>query len=71
MTSTMKKIANTFHVVINDEGQYSVVPLDFPGASGWRECGIMGTKSECLDYIERNWDELLPRSVRDQCSLDA
>ncbi len=71
MTPTMKKTGNTFRVVINDEGQYSVVPSDFRRASGWRECGIMGTKSECLDYIERNWKDLVPRSVRDRCRPDA
>lgn len=66
----MNMAPKIYHVVINDEGQYSVVPSDFR-ANGWRGCGVPGTKSDCLDYIERNWRELLPRSVRDLRESDA
>lgn len=61
----------SYNVVTNNEGQYSTLPsyLDLP--KGWRHCGITGTKSECLDYIEEFWCDLLPRSVRDQMKSDA
>jgi len=67
----MNRTPRIYHVVINDEGQYSAVASDFGFAPGWRACGITGTKSECLDHIERNWEELVPRSVRDQRRSDA
>jgi uncharacterized protein YbdZ (MbtH family) len=62
----MTAMTQTYSVVTNDEGQYSTVPsyLDLP--SGWRHCGIVGARSECLDTIEVLWCDLLPRSVRDQ-----
>jgi MbtH protein len=51
-------------VVINDEGQFSIWPADQPMPPGWKEEGMTGTRAECLDYIERTWADMRPRSLR-------
>lgn len=51
-------------VVVNDEEQYSVWPVERPDPPGWRDAGECGTREECLRWIERNWTDMRPRSVR-------
>ena len=52
-------------VVINDEEQYSIWPEHKHNAPGWHDVGVVGTRQECLAYIERAWTDLRPRSVRE------
>ena len=53
-----------YKVVVNHEEQYSIwfAERDLPG--GWNEAGFSGTKKDCLDYIDKNWTDLRPLSVR-------
>jgi MbtH protein len=51
-------------VVVNAEEQYSVWPCDHPVPQGWRAVGEAGTRDACLDWIERHWTDLRPRSAR-------
>jgi MbtH protein len=51
-------------VVINDEEQYSIWPVDRENAPGWRDAGKSGTKEECLAYIEQVWTDMRPLSLR-------
>jgi non-ribosomal peptide synthetase component F/uncharacterized protein YbdZ (MbtH family) len=53
-----------YKVVVNDEEQYSIWPADRDDAPGWREAGPRGRKSDCLKWIEANWDDLRPLSLR-------
>jgi MbtH protein len=53
-----------FKVVMNHEEQYSIWPADRENAPGWRDAGMAGTKSECLDYIESVWTDMRPLSLR-------
>lgn len=50
--------------VINDEEQYSIWPADRAVPAGWIAVGETGTKDHCLDYIERTWTDMRPRSLR-------
>jgi MbtH protein len=54
----------TFDVVINDEEQYSIWPVDRPIPAGWRAVDVRGTEETCLAYIEEHWTDMRPRSVR-------
>ncbi|GHC43945.1 MbtH family protein [Streptomyces cinnamoneus] len=57
--------ATTAHqVVVNDEEQFSLWPLDTPLPDGWRPEGTTGTRQECLDRIETVWTDLRPLSAR-------
>ncbi|MFF4053778.1 MbtH family protein [Streptomyces chartreusis] len=53
-----------FSVVINDEEQYSVWFAERALPAGWTDTGVQGTRQECLEYIERVWTNLTPRSAR-------
>jgi MbtH protein len=57
-------ILATHLVVVNDEDQHSVWPLDRALPAGWRAEGASGSEDQCLDHIERVWTDLLPRSAR-------
>jgi MbtH protein len=51
-------------VLVNDEEQHSLWPGRKPAPAGWRNVGVYGSKQECLDYVEREWKDITPRSVR-------
>lgn len=53
-----------YKVVMNDEEQYSIWPAERENAPGWRDAGKIGTKSECLQYIEEVWTDMRPSSLR-------
>lgn len=51
-------------VVVNDEEQYSIWPVDRDNPAGWRDAGKTGTKVECLAWIEVTWTDMRPASLR-------
>ena len=53
-----------YKVVVNDEGQYSILPADRPNPVGWSDAAKSGTKSECLTYIKEVWTDMRPLSLR-------
>jgi len=52
------------YVVINEEEQYSIWPVwrDIP--DGWKAVGEARDKEACLDWIEVNWTDMRPASLR-------
>lgn len=58
-----------FMVVVNDEEQYSIWRTGQAVPAGWRTVqGVMGTKEECLAYIESVWTDMTPKSLRSEAS---
>jgi MbtH protein len=53
-----------FIVVTNHEEQYSIWPAGREIPNGWREDGVSGSKSDCLEHIAQVWTDLRPLSVR-------
>jgi MbtH protein len=55
-------------VVRNDEDQYSIwrSAKDIP--AGWHAIGTPRSEDEALAWIEENWTDMRPRSVRDAVS---
>ena len=53
-----------FRVVLNEEEQYSIWPLEREIPGGWRSEGTSGTKQECLDRIGEVWSDMRPLSLR-------
>ena len=49
-----------YKVVINHEEQYSIVPANQTLSRGFREIGKIGTKTQCLKYIEEVWTDMRP-----------
>jgi MbtH protein len=54
-----------YHVVINDEDQYSIWRAGREVPDGWHAVGAEGSKDECLSYISEHWTDMRPRSVRE------
>jgi len=55
-----------YMVLVNDEEQHSLWPTFKEIPPGWKQVGPVGTKQECLDYVETAWPDITPLSVRKQ-----
>lgn len=53
-------------VLINQEEQYSLWPSYKLIPYGWRAVCEELTKEECLEYIDKNWTDMRPLSLRKQ-----
>ncbi|MFJ8057665.1 MbtH family protein [Streptomyces sp. NPDC096142] len=59
-----------FYVVVNDEDQHSLWPVFNEVPAGWRVVFGEAGRAECLEYVERNWTDLRPRSLREAMAAD-
>jgi uncharacterized protein YbdZ (MbtH family) len=59
---------SSYCVLINYEEQHSLWPAfaDVPG--GWQVAYGEASRTACLDYIERNWSDIRPKSLRARLS---
>lgn len=53
-----------FMVLVNHEEQHSLWPTFKEIPLGWKQVGPVGTKAECLAYVEEAWPDITPLSVR-------
>ncbi|MFI6207795.1 MbtH family protein [Streptomyces sp. NPDC051041] len=54
----------TYHVVINEEEQYSIWWADRELPAGWRAEGTTGSRAACLAHIDEMWTDMRPLSLR-------
>jgi MbtH protein len=59
-------LSTEFHVVVNDDEQYSIWPYGRELPTGWRESGFAGTRESCLEHIDEVWTDMRPASLRDK-----
>jgi len=55
----------TFYVLINDEEQHSLWPTFAEVPAGWTVVFGEGSRADCLAYVEENWADMRPRSLRE------
>jgi len=55
-----------FKVLKNDEDQYSLWPSEKPAPEGWEEVGVTGSNSECSTWVDENWKDMRPKSLREK-----
>jgi uncharacterized protein YbdZ (MbtH family) len=55
-----------FVVLVNDEEQHSLWPVFAEIPAGWRVAHGEADRASCLDYIERNWTDIRPKTLRDR-----
>lgn len=55
---------DSYLVVVNDEGQYSIWWAHRPLPAGWHAEGGPTTRDECLARIEQTWTDMRPLSLR-------
>jgi MbtH protein len=53
----------TYHVLINDEGQYSLWPAFVEVPKGWTIILKSDTRAACVEYINKNWTDMRPKSL--------
>lgn len=58
----------TFVVLRNDEDQHSLWPTFADLPTGWHVVFGEGTRADCVTYVEQNWTDLRPRSLREAMS---
>jgi len=54
----------TFLVLVNDEEQHSLWPTFAAVPAGWRQVFGPGTRADALAYVEDNWPDIRPLSLR-------
>jgi MbtH protein len=63
MTNPFEDDKGTFHVLVNDEGQHSLWPSWKDVPAGWTIVHKSDTRAACLDYVEKNWTDMRPKSL--------
>jgi len=53
----------TYHVLVNAEGQHSLWPAFVTVPDGWTIVHKSDTRAACLEYIEKNWTDMRPKSL--------
>jgi uncharacterized protein YbdZ (MbtH family) len=56
----------SFFVSVNDEEQHSLWPVFADVPAGWRVVYGEADRAACLDYIEKNWTDMWPKSLRER-----
>ncbi|SFD47704.1 MbtH family protein [Paracidovorax konjaci] len=65
-TSCFDREDETFIVLINHEGQYSIWPHWKTVPDGWTSIeGVRGDKKTVVAYVDEVWTDMRPQSLRD------
>ncbi|BBY89196.1 MbtH family protein [Mycolicibacterium tokaiense] len=59
-----------FYVLRNDEDQHSLWPVFAEVPPGWHIVHGETDRASCLEYIEENWTDIRPKSLRDRLATD-
>lgn len=62
--------SGSFFVLVNNEEQHSLWPTFADIPDGWRVVYGEAQRSDCLEYIDREWTDIRPKSLRDRLAGD-
>lgn len=71
MTNPFEDPDAMYFVLINDEGQHSLWPVFADVPDGWKVIFGEDGRQECLDFIEKNWTDMRPKSLIKAMAEDA
>jgi MbtH protein len=63
MSNPFDNTEGTFFVLTNDEGQHSLWPSFIEVPAGWSVAQGEADRQSSLDFIERNWTDMRPKSL--------
>ena len=63
MSNPFEDENGTYLVLVNDEGQHSLWPAWKDVPAGWTIVHKSDTRAACLDYVEKNWTDMRPKSL--------
>ncbi|MGW7072636.1 MbtH family protein [Streptomyces sp. NPDC054855] len=69
MTNPFDDTEGKFLVLMNQEEQYSLWPSYIEVPQGWRTVLEETDRDICIEFIEKNWTDMRPKSLRD--AMDA
>jgi MbtH protein len=64
MQQNKSQDARLYHVVVNDEEQYSMWAAGREVPRGWQIVAQRGPKAGCLDHTNEIWTDMWPLSLR-------
>lgn len=70
MSNPFEDQNGTYYVLTNDENQHSLWPNFADVPAGWQVAFGPFDRQSCVDYIERNWVDMRPRSLVDAMDKD-
>jgi MbtH protein len=71
MTNPFEDEKGVYHVLINDEGQYSLWPAFKEVPQGWTIAHKSDNRAACLEFINQNWKDMRPKSLIDRMAKQA
>lgn len=66
MTNPFDDHEGTFVVLVNDEGQHCIWPVFAEVPTGWSVVLGESPRDVALSYVEENWTDMRPNSLREQ-----
>lgn len=63
MTNPFEDENGVYHVLINDEGQHSLWPSFIEIPQGWTAIYKSDSRAACLEFINKNWTDMRPKSL--------
>ena len=70
MTNPFENENGTYKVLINEEGQHSLWPAFLNIPEGWSSIYGEESRKNCLEFINENWTDLQPKSLKLVSSID-
>lgn len=64
MTNPFDDENGTFLVLLNDEERSSLWPAFIDVPAGWRVVHPSSSRETSLDFVQRNWSDMRPKSLR-------
>jgi MbtH protein len=65
MTNPFDDQDANYVVLKNEEGQFSLWPTFVDVPDGWESVFGEAARQECLDFIEKTWTDMRPKSLID------
>jgi MbtH protein len=63
MTNPFEDPDGRYYVLVNDENQHSLWPTFVDVPNGWTVVFGEDGRQECLDYVEKSWTDMRPKSL--------
>ena len=63
MTNPFEDENGKYLVLRNDEGQHSLWPTFAEVPAGWETVYGEASRQECLDYVNKHWTDMRPKSL--------
>ncbi|AXE31720.1 MbtH family protein [Chromobacterium phragmitis] len=54
----------SFLVLVNRQDQHSLWPATLPPPAGWNVARGPDSRAACVAYLDANWTDIRPRSLR-------